>query len=204
MCEVMEKNHDHIEHPQEDHVDDFSEEETQKAFDFYVGADKLKELQVATSADIQNAWGAVDQALLDAMNLVALNTQDKAALEAFEAKMKLKADKLKEREAFKKKLPFKHTGVNMAKIIRQKPHRDCPIMSGAVCIRNPPMVTPVTSLVPFLSLCALCSEQHQYMLFQLDRLVNILVYTNSGPSHGCFMVKQIIIISERHLHPLLL
>ena len=65
MCEVMEKNHNHIECPQEDHVDDFSEEETQQAFDFYVGADKLKELQVATSADIHNAWGAMDQDLLE-------------------------------------------------------------------------------------------------------------------------------------------
>src|SRR5882762_11889861 len=88
----MEKNHNHAELPQEDHTDDYTEKETVSAMEFYVG-DRLQELPVATPGDLKHAWGAVDQELLDAMKLVALNTTDKAALEALEEKQKKKQEK---------------------------------------------------------------------------------------------------------------
>jgi len=113
----MEKNHNHEELPHQDHTDDFSEEETQKAMEFYVGEDRLKELPVASPADLKHAWGAVDQDILDAMDLVALNTNDK---EALEAKKKLKEDKQMQKKAAEKKLPSKNTGANLAKIQKQK------------------------------------------------------------------------------------
>jgi len=108
----MEKNHNHNELPHVNHNEDYTEDETQSALEFYVG-DRLKNLPVATPADLKDAWGPVEQETLDAMNLVDLHTNDKEALEALEAKKKAK-------EAAKKKLPSKNTGANLAKIKQQK------------------------------------------------------------------------------------
>ena len=49
---------------------------------------------------------------LDALNIVALETDDKAALEALEEKQ----EKQRKKEAAKKKLPSKNTSANLAKI----------------------------------------------------------------------------------------
>jgi hypothetical protein len=116
----MEKNHNHAELPQEDHTDDYTEEETVSAIEFYVGEDRLKELPVATPGDLKHAWGAVDQELLDVMKLVALNTTDKAALEALEEKQKKKQEREIEREAVKENKPSKNRGADLAKIQKKK------------------------------------------------------------------------------------
>lgn len=115
----MEKNHNHSELPHQDHTDDFTDEQTQEAVEFYVGGDRLKELPVATSSELKTAWGAMDQEDLDGMELVALKTNDKEALEALEERKRLKEEKKMEKEAAKKRLPSKNTGASLAKTKRQ-------------------------------------------------------------------------------------
>ena len=72
----------------------------------------MENLLIATSADLTPAWGAVDPEDLDAMRIVALETDDKDALEALEAKK----EKQRKREAAKKKLPSKSTSSILANI----------------------------------------------------------------------------------------
>ena len=112
---MLEKNHNHTELPHHDHMPELEEKDIQNAVAFYAGEDTLQEMPVATSADVRHAWGPVDPDDLDALNIVALETDDKAALEALEEKQ----EKQRKKEAAKKKLPSKNTSANLAKIQKQ-------------------------------------------------------------------------------------
>lgn len=101
----------HTELPRIDHAQELDEPMIWKALKFFTGQ-SLENLLIATSADLTPAWGAVDPEDLDAMRIVALETDDKDALEALEAKK----EKQRKREAAKKKLPSKSTSSILANI----------------------------------------------------------------------------------------
>ena len=132
---MLEKNHNHTELPHHDHMAELEEKDFQNAVTFYAGEDTLQEMPVATSADLRHGWGPVDPEDLDALNIVALETNDKAALEALEEKQ----EKQRKKEAAKKNLPSKNTSANLAKIQSgfRKPRTPIPLASQLNIVRVP-------------------------------------------------------------------
>ena len=105
-------------------------------------------MSVATSADLRHAWGPVDPEDLDAINIVALDTGDKATLEALEEKK----EKQRKKEAGKKQLTSENTSTNLAKIQKHlqksKDINNCAITTKHSEGSSHPATGPV-GLVPF-------------------------------------------------------
>ena len=82
---------------------------------------------------------------LDALNIVALETDDKAALEALEEKQ----EKQRKKEASKKKLPSKNTSANLAKNQKQLQKTKDTNTSGITTQHSENSTHPATPSPPF-------------------------------------------------------
>jgi hypothetical protein len=84
MSEALEKNHNHVEMPTP-----YDAVQTKSVLEFYSG-DVMELLEEGNSRDVQEAWGAVEDEVLEKMMIQDVNIKDKEKLEVQEAKALVK------------------------------------------------------------------------------------------------------------------
>jgi hypothetical protein len=119
LCEVMEKNHDHLQLPHLDLTKPYSEDRLEKALETY-DLDELKNFSLATDEEIEGAWGPVEVEKLENMEVKGLRPDDKEKLLAEEAKLNERLQKKMERQEQLKNLPTKAHRVNLSTVKKQK------------------------------------------------------------------------------------